>query len=156
MRDASAATAPIIILQSPDSGLFNSMITPLAALGNLMGMDGLIILVILLLLFGAKKLPELARGLGQSLNEFKKARDDFEHEIRSGQQDPQAREATSKQAHTPNLPAAVPSQTLPYNATAQTVATPEQSPEALRKQVEQLQSQLRAMEEKKPDVSQVG
>jgi sec-independent protein translocase protein TatA len=34
---------------------------------------GLIILAILLL-FGGKKIPELMRGLGQGLNEFKKAR----------------------------------------------------------------------------------
>jgi Sec-independent protein translocase protein TatA len=33
--------------------------------------------------FGAKKLPELARGLSQSLGEFKKARDEFERELRS-------------------------------------------------------------------------
>ena len=32
----------------------------------------LIILVIVLLLFGAQKLPELARGLGKSMSEFKK------------------------------------------------------------------------------------
>lgn len=41
----------------------------------------IIILVIVLLLFGAKKLPELARGMGKSLGEFKKAKDEFEHEI---------------------------------------------------------------------------
>ncbi len=132
------------------------MTTPLAALGNLMGMDGLIILVILLLLFGAKKLPELARGLGQSLNEFKKARDDFEHELRSGQQDPQAREAANKQPMGATLPAAVPMQTLPHNVVAQAAPQTDQSPEALQKQVEQLQSQLRAMQEQKSDVTQVG
>lgn len=33
----------------------------------------LIILFIIVLLFGAKKLPELARGLGQGIREFKKA-----------------------------------------------------------------------------------
>jgi sec-independent protein translocase protein TatA len=32
----------------------------------------MIILVIVLLLFGAQKLPELARGLGKSMSEFKK------------------------------------------------------------------------------------
>ncbi|RMD91591.1 MAG: twin-arginine translocase TatA/TatE family subunit [Calditrichaeota bacterium] len=33
----------------------------------------LVIFFVILLLFGAKKLPELARGLGQGLREFKKA-----------------------------------------------------------------------------------
>lgn len=37
-----------------------------------------IILFIVLLLFGAKKLPELARSLGKALNEFKKGKDDIE------------------------------------------------------------------------------
>ena len=41
----------------------------------------IIIFLIVLLLFGAKKLPELARGVGKSMGEFKKARDDFEREI---------------------------------------------------------------------------
>jgi sec-independent protein translocase protein TatA len=36
----------------------------------------MIILVIVLLLFGAQKLPELARGLGKSVSEFKKAQED--------------------------------------------------------------------------------
>ena len=46
------------------------------------GAEWMIIFVVLLLLFGAKKLPELARGIGRSLGEFKKAKDEFEHEIR--------------------------------------------------------------------------
>ena len=37
------------------------------------GMELLLILFIVLLLFGAKRLPELAKGLGQSVKEFKKA-----------------------------------------------------------------------------------
>jgi sec-independent protein translocase protein TatA len=53
----------------------------LATLFNLGGPDLIIILVIVLLLFGAKKLPELARGLGQAVKEFSKAKDEFEHEI---------------------------------------------------------------------------
>ncbi|XKL48686.1 twin-arginine translocase TatA/TatE family subunit [Akkermansia sp. BCRC 18949] len=39
------------------------------------------ILVIVFLLFGAKKLPDLARGLGKSLGEFKKAKSEFEEEL---------------------------------------------------------------------------
>jgi sec-independent protein translocase protein TatA len=41
--------------------------------GFLGGQELLIILVILLLLFGGSKLPALAKGLGQSVKEFKKA-----------------------------------------------------------------------------------
>lgn len=36
----------------------------------------LIILVVLILLFGARKIPDLARALGRSLGEFKKGRDE--------------------------------------------------------------------------------
>jgi sec-independent protein translocase protein TatA len=41
--------------------------------GILGGQELLIILLIVLLLFGGSKLPALARGLGQSVKEFKKA-----------------------------------------------------------------------------------
>ncbi|MGA4645308.1 Sec-independent protein translocase subunit TatA/TatB [Limisphaera sp. 4302-co] len=39
------------------------------------------ILAILLLLFGAKKLPELARGLGKGIQEFKKATQEVQSEL---------------------------------------------------------------------------
>ena len=41
--------------------------------GNLGGWTGLIVLVVILLLFGAPKLPALAKSLGQSLKIFKSA-----------------------------------------------------------------------------------
>ena len=56
------------------------MILPLA-IGMPSWPDLLFILMIVLVLFGAKKLPELARGLAQSLNEFKKVREEFETEL---------------------------------------------------------------------------
>ena len=43
----------------------------------------LIILFVILLLFGAKKLPELARGMGKSLREFKKATTEIEDDFRA-------------------------------------------------------------------------
>jgi sec-independent protein translocase protein TatA len=45
------------------------------------GPELLIILVIILLLFGAKKLPELARGLGKSMKEFKKATQEVQEDF---------------------------------------------------------------------------
>ncbi len=52
-----------------------------ASIGNLGGGDLLIILAIALLLFGAKRLPELAKGMGSAVKEFHKAKDEFEREI---------------------------------------------------------------------------
>ena len=42
----------------------------------------LVILVLVLLLFGGKKLPELARGLGKGIREFRKASSSIEEEIK--------------------------------------------------------------------------
>jgi len=41
----------------------------------------LIILFIILLLFGAKKLPDLAKGLGKGVSEFKKASNEIKEEV---------------------------------------------------------------------------
>ncbi len=45
----------------------------------------IVIFLIILLLFGAKKIPELARGIGKGMGEFKKAKTDFEDEIKRGE-----------------------------------------------------------------------
>lgn len=45
------------------------------------GMDWIIVLFIVLLLFGGKKLPELARGLGKGIREFKDASNGVKSEI---------------------------------------------------------------------------
>lgn len=47
------------------------------------GMELIIIFLIVLLLFGAKKLPEVARGLGGSIREFKKATKGIQDEIKN-------------------------------------------------------------------------
>ena len=54
---------------------------------NLAGPDLIIILLIILVLFGAKKLPELAKGLGQGIKEFKKATRDVTDEIQQSMDD---------------------------------------------------------------------
>lgn len=58
-----------------------------AAAFGLGGPEMIWIFLLLLLLFGAKKLPQLARGIGQSLGEFKKAKEEFESEIRNAEVD---------------------------------------------------------------------
>jgi sec-independent protein translocase protein TatA len=57
------------------------MPTTIASIMNLMGPDLMVILLIVLLLFGAKKLPELARGMGRAVKEFNAARDELEREL---------------------------------------------------------------------------
>ena len=41
----------------------------------------IVVLVIVLIIFGPKKLPELARGIGQAIKEFHKAKDEFHQEL---------------------------------------------------------------------------
>ena len=48
---------------------------------NLGGSETMIILFAILLLFGGKKLPELARGLGKGIREFKDASEGVKQEI---------------------------------------------------------------------------
>ncbi len=50
-------------------------------MGFVGGQELVIILIIVILLFGAKKIPELASGLGKGLKEFKKASSEAEKEI---------------------------------------------------------------------------
>jgi len=42
----------------------------------------IVILVLVLLLFGGKKLPELAKGLGKGIKEFRKASSSIEEEVK--------------------------------------------------------------------------
>lgn len=49
--------------------------------GNLGTSEIIIIALIVLLLFGGKKIPELMRGLGKGINQFKKGMNEIEQEI---------------------------------------------------------------------------
>ncbi len=55
--------------------------------GNLGAGEIILILLVILILFGAKKIPELAKGLGKGMSEFKKGLKDVESEIKDADKD---------------------------------------------------------------------
>jgi len=62
------------------------MTTTFAVLG-IGGWEVVLILAVVLILFGARKLPELAKGLGQGIKEFKKATRDVSEEMNRAMND---------------------------------------------------------------------
>jgi len=64
------------------------------------GMEWVIILFVVLLLFGGKKIPELMRGLGKGIREFNNARNSIESEIKEGMRESERKaiEETKKEA----------------------------------------------------------
>ena len=76
----------------------------LASLMNFGGPDLIVILLIVLVLFGAKKLPELAKGMGQAVREFQKAKDEFNDELHNaGKSDTAAKAPAATVPTTPRL-----------------------------------------------------
>jgi len=62
------------------------------------GVELIIIFLIVLLLFGAKRLPEVARGLGGSIREFKKATKGIQNEIKTTvEEEPEEKDETEKE-----------------------------------------------------------
>jgi len=65
-----------------------------------MGMPGItewvLIILVILLLFGGKKIPELMRGLGSGIREFNEAKSKVKSEIQEGMKTPPAAEKTSE------------------------------------------------------------
>ncbi len=78
------------------------------AMLGILGLGGgelVLVLVVVLVLFGAKRIPEFAKGLGKGINEFKKASRDVTEAIE-------------------NESAAAPKPAAPVNTTAQSSAAP--------------------------------
>jgi sec-independent protein translocase protein TatA len=61
--------------------------TVFAFLGDIGTGEILLILFLVLILFGAKKIPELARGMGRGIREFKDATKEIKSEIENGVKD---------------------------------------------------------------------
>jgi sec-independent protein translocase protein TatA len=70
------------------------------------GPEWLIIFLAILLLFGASRLPTLARSIGRSMGEFKKAREEFDREIRkaSDEEEENKNQLPHTEAHTTAAP----------------------------------------------------
>jgi len=87
---------------------------------NLGGGEIILILALVLILFGAKKLPELAKGLGTGIKEFKKATREVTDEVTNAMDESsQRRLPPSNPAPTPTQVApAEPSQTVPQSSPA--------------------------------------
>src|SRR6266480_2384022 len=88
---AGSSSASLKFLATRRNGLMLAVeMSLLASFMNLAGPDLIVILLIVLVLFGAKKLPELARGMGQAVKEFQKAKDEFNDELhKAGKSDTQ-------------------------------------------------------------------
>ena len=55
--------------------------------GNMGFMEILLILVVVLLLFGAKRIPEIAQSMGKGIREFKKSVSDVDRAVREPERD---------------------------------------------------------------------
>lgn len=65
---------------------------------NLQGWELLLVFFVILLLFGGKRLPELARGLGRSVKEFRRATTDVEESLREAIEAEPAKKSTVAEA----------------------------------------------------------
>lgn len=92
----------------------------IASIFNLGGPDLIIILLVVLVIFGPKKLPELARGLRQAMDEFNKAKHEVEREL-TKPTDVTVQAATGQQ---PRQPVELPPAPVPAAQVQQAQAAP--------------------------------
>lgn len=60
------------------------MLATLLFIGGLGGWEIMVILLVVLVFFGANKIPEIARGMGKGIREFKDATKEIKKEVESG------------------------------------------------------------------------
>jgi len=74
------------------------------------GWEWIVVVLAVLLLFGAKKIPELARGLGTGIKEFKKATREVTEELQNATEDKPQQQQRPAISNTPSQPAQTVSQ----------------------------------------------
>jgi sec-independent protein translocase protein TatA len=92
---------------------------PMFGLFNLGGGEIILILALVLILFGAKKLPELAKGLGTGIKEFKKATREVTEEVSNAMDEtptPPKRLPSTPPAPTPEATQVQTAQTVPQSS----------------------------------------
>src|SRR5712691_8402604 len=109
---AMGCLSPNCLATCANSLMLRLVMSFLASFMNLAGPDLIVILLIVLVLFGAKKLPELARGMGQAVKEFQKAKDEFSDELHNAgkpEAKPDVRAAQATIPRIENAPEGTPS-----------------------------------------------
>jgi sec-independent protein translocase protein TatA len=96
----------------------NFPVFTLAFIEGLGGPEMLLILVLILVMFGKDKLPELARGIGKSMKELKKATSNVEDEFKRALQEDEYRQ--NQASYTPAITSAQPVAALPAGTSAET------------------------------------
>jgi sec-independent protein translocase protein TatA len=70
-----------------NSPLNNTNMSTLGFIQNMGPGSMILIVLVILLLFGAKRIPELAKGLGRGIREFKDATKDIQNDLEEGMKD---------------------------------------------------------------------
>lgn len=78
------------------------MNSSLLFLGDIGGSELILIMVVILIFFGANKIPELARGLGKGIREFKDASSEIRNEFERAGQTPPSQQYNQNQGYNAN------------------------------------------------------
>ena len=100
-------------------------------IGSLGVPELLIILLVVLLIFGPRRLPEMAKGLGQSVREFRKGVKDMKEDFEAEASDQDAKsapsKATAKDAAAPAEPVKATASEAPVEAAPATAAATDEA-----------------------------
>lgn len=77
---------------------------PVFLIFNIGGQEMILILLVVLLLFGGRKIPELMRGLGRGIREFNDAKDNVKREIEEGMQEKDSSTTTTSSSSSTTTP----------------------------------------------------